>query len=73
MRRYRLLARAFPRVWRKVYGEELLRLLSEQPRRGQCVDLVCAGVRERCHQFSRRARSQVVTVYRLPAVSSVVV
>ncbi|MGH3599831.1 MAG: hypothetical protein ACRDQH_06070 [Pseudonocardiaceae bacterium] len=74
MRRYRLLTRAFPPAWRKIYGEELLRLLGEEPpRRGQSVDLVFAGARERWHRLSQSARAQVETLYRTPGATSVMV
>jgi hypothetical protein len=48
MRRYHLLLRAFPAAWRERYGNELFELIKEQPdRRGQSLDLLRAGLRER--------------------------
>lgn len=48
MKRYRLLLRAFPPAWRERYGEELCELIDEQTdRRGQALDLLRAGLRER--------------------------
>ena len=52
MRRHHLLMRAFPRSWRRRYGAELLQLIEDEPgRRWQAIDLLRAGLGERCRRI----------------------
>lgn len=76
MRRYRLLLRAFPSAWRKRYGDELFKLIEAQPdRRGQALDLLCAGLRERIRPLVSwtAAGISVATVLVLVVTASLVV
>lgn len=62
MRRYHLLMRIFPRWWRQRYGDDLLRVLSDDPDAGTLrpsVDLVRSGLIERTRQFERLVWSGV--------------
>ena len=64
MRRYRLLLRLFPRAWRERYGDEVLRLLSEEKAKGTSglrpsLDLVHSGLVERLRQFQHLVWSGV--------------
>ncbi len=60
MRRYRLLLRAFPPAWRERYGDELFKLIEAQPdRRGQALDLLCAGLRERARPLLSRTAAGI--------------
>jgi len=62
MRRYRILLRLFPRAWRDRYGDEVVRLLSEDEHGSllrPSLDLVYSGVAERIRQFQRLVWSGV--------------
>lgn len=56
MKRHRILLRLFPRAWRDRYGDEVLRVMSEDQRSaglGPSLGLVKAGLVERSRQFQR--------------------